>query len=122
MGPTKRFTELLAWQKAHEFTREVYRLTSVYPREEMYGLTSQFRRASVSVSANIAESYGRRGKDKLKFLHYAYASLQECKYYIILSVDLHYLKESVLDEQADLVARLLHSYMQAIRQNATTLS
>jgi four helix bundle protein len=88
----------------------------------MYGLTSQFRRAAVSVSANIAESYVRRGKDKLKFLNYAYASLQECKYYIILSVDLRYLDASVLDERADQVARLLHSYMQAIRQNPKGMS
>jgi len=70
MTPSKRFTELIVWQKAHQFVLLVYKLTKKFPKEEMFGLTSQFRRAAVSIPANIAEGFRRTGKkDKAKFFN-----------------------------------------------------
>lgn len=67
---TKSFEELLVWQKAHSFVLRVYRLTSEFPKSEQFGLTSQFRRAAVSIPANIAEGYKKKGKpDKLRFFN-----------------------------------------------------
>ena len=87
----KTFEDLLVWQKAHQFVLAVYRLTKTFPKEEIYGLSSQFRRAAVSIAANIAEGFRRRGDaDKLRFLNIAQGSLAECKYYVILSRDLGY--------------------------------
>ncbi len=91
MMPSSNFTELIVWQKAHQFTIGAYALTKGFPREEVYGLTSQFRRAAVSVTANIAESYSRKGdRDKLRFFNFAQSSLQECRYYLLLARDLDY--------------------------------
>ena len=83
------FVDLIVWQKAHEFTLSVYKTTRNFPREEIYGITSQFRRAAVSVAANIAEGYVKTGKaDKIRFFNMAQGSLEECRYYCILSKDL----------------------------------
>jgi len=87
----KTFEDLIVWQKAHHFVLAVYRLTKTFPKDEMYGLSSQFRRASISVAANIAEGFGKRGKaDKLRFLNIAQGSLEERRYYLILTRDLGY--------------------------------
>ena len=87
----KSFTDLVVWQKAHAFVLAVYRLTKSFPREEAYGLTSQFRRAAVSIAANIAEGFRKRGSaDKLRFLNIAQGSAEECRYYLILAKDLGY--------------------------------
>jgi len=77
---TKTFEDLLVWQKSHEFVLEVYKITKQFPKEEVYGLTSQFRRAAVSISANIAEGYKRKStKEKLRFYNISQASLEECR-------------------------------------------
>ena len=82
---TNTFEELIAWQKSRTFILHVYKLTKGYPDDERYGLVSQFRRAAVSIGANIAEGYKRVGKDdKLRFFNYAQASLEECRCYIKL--------------------------------------
>jgi four helix bundle protein len=120
MEVTANFTELIVWRKAHEFTMMTYTCTRVFPSDERYGLTSQFRRAAVSVAANIAEGYARKGaKDKLRFLNYADASLQECKYYVILAKDLCYLEDASLGEMAEEIGRLLFSYSRSVRRNST---
>ncbi|HEY0041523.1 MAG TPA: four helix bundle protein, partial [Flavisolibacter sp.] len=85
MEKSKTFEDLVVWQKAHAFTLTVYKITDAFPRYEIYGLTSQFRRAAVSIAANIAEGYRKKGtKNKLNFLNIAHSSLEECRYYIIL--------------------------------------
>ena len=87
----KVFTDLIVWQKAHIFVLEVYRYTEDFPKAEIYGLTSQFRRAAVSVPANIAEGFRKRGRaDKARFYNIAQGSLEECRYYLILGEDLGY--------------------------------
>lgn len=95
MKATKTFTDLIVWQKAHQFVLNVYKITLKFPKEEKYGLTSQFRRASVSIAANIAEGYKRKGtRDKLRFYNIAQASLEECRYFLILAKDLDYIHNS----------------------------
>ena len=89
------FHELKVWQKSHVLTREVYSATRTFPREERYGLTSQMRRASVSVAANIAEGCGRStGADFARFLHMALGSASELEYYVLLANDLDVLDSS----------------------------
>ena len=83
-GNAKTFEDLIVWQKAHQFVLEIYKLTSDFPGYELYGLTSQMRRAAVSIAANIAEGFGKRGKaDKVRFLNIAQGSLEESRYYLI---------------------------------------
>lgn len=90
-NPSKTFKDLLVWQKAHQFVLSVYSFTSNFPKYEMYGLTSQFRRASISIPANIAEGFKKKGiADKARFLNIAQGSLEECRYNIILTKDLQY--------------------------------
>ena len=87
--PAKTFQDLIVWQKSHEFVLSVYQLTRLFPREEIYGLTSQFRRAAVSIAANIAEGFRRRSRaDKARLMNISQASIEECRYYLILARDL----------------------------------
>ena len=110
--PAKRFQDLIVWQKAHQFVLSVYRYTAVFPKTEIYGLTSQFRRAAVSIPANIAEGFKKRTKpDKAKFLNIAQGSSEECRYYLILSNDLDYGDSAALLNQHEEVSKLLESYL-----------
>lgn len=96
--PAKMFKDLLVWQRAHEFVIAVYRYNGKFPKCEMYGLTSQFRRAAVSIAANIAEGFKKRGpKDKRRFLNISEGSLEECRYYLILSNEMGYGKNKELN-------------------------
>jgi len=114
--PARNFQDLIIWQKAHRFVLGVYRASKNFPREEIYGLTSQFRRAAVSVAANIAEGFKKRGRaDKIRFMNIAEGSLEECRYYLILSRDLGYGDPSKLFVQVEEVSKLLCSYCGAIR-------
>jgi four helix bundle protein len=121
MEKTKSFEELLVWQKAHEFVLLVYKITEDFPKHEIFGLTSQFRRAAVSIAANIAEGYKKKDyENKLNFLNIAHSSLEECRYYIILSKDLKYQNESKLIELIDETGKLLNAYSKAIVSNHST--
>lgn len=83
------FRKLTVWAKAHELTLEVYRLTSSFPKEELYGITSQMRRSSASVAANIAEGCGRTGDGEFhRFLVLASGSAVELEYFLLLARDL----------------------------------
>jgi four helix bundle protein len=114
-APAKNFEDLLVWQKAHALVLEVYRYTSAFPRSEVYGLSSQFRRAAISVTANIAEGFRRNGKsDKVRMLNIAEASLEECRYYLILANDLGYGSTENLRTQLSEVSRMLQAYGKAI--------
>ena len=91
---TYSFENVLAWQKAHAFVLLTYRVTRHFPEDEKFGLTSQFRRAAVSIEANIAEGYKKLSKaDKLRFFNISQGSLEEYRAYHILSRDLGYLFE-----------------------------
>lgn len=87
----KSFEDVEIWQKAHGFVLGIYRLSETFPKAEIFGLTSQLRRAAVSISANFAEGFKKLGKaDKLRFFNIAQGSLEECRYYLILARDLGY--------------------------------
>jgi len=119
MEKAKSFTDLIVWQKAHEFVLSVYNLTSDYPKAETYGLVSQFRRAAVSILANIAEGFVKKGKaDKLRYYNIAQGSIQECKYYIILSKDLNYIENKNLINLLEDIAELLQAYMNTLKSNS----
>ncbi len=113
--PAKTFEDLIVWQKAHQFVLAVYRLSQGFPRSETYGLSSQFRRASVSVAANIAEGFKKRGNaDKIRFLNIAQGSLEESRYYLILVRDMEYGDVSEIRQLLEEVSKLLEAYSQAI--------
>lgn len=109
--PAKTFEDLLAWQKAHSFVLAVYRLSAVFPKYELYGLTSQLRRAAVSIAANIAEGFRKRGNaDKVRFFNIAQGSLEECRYYLILINDLEYGNISEANLLLEETSKLLTAY------------
>jgi four helix bundle protein len=111
LAPAKSFGQLIVWQKAHQFVLGVYRFTDNFPRAEIYGLTSQLRRAAVSIPANIAEGFKKRGRaDKVRFLNIAQGSLEECRYYLILAKDLNYGDTTKLQPQLEEVSKLLEAY------------
>ena len=111
----KTFRDVIGWQKAHAFVLDVYHLSEAFPKSELYGLTSQLRRAAVSIPANFAEGFKKRGKaDKLRYYNIAQGSIEECHYYLILAQDLRYAETSVLTYQLNGVARLLEAYAGAI--------
>ena len=113
--PARSFQDLIVWQKAHQFVISIYRLSKSFPAHELYGLTSQIRRAAVSIPANIAEGFKKKTKpDKARYLNIAQASLEECRYYLILAKDLKYDDTSKLLEQLGEVSKLLESYLTAI--------
>jgi four helix bundle protein len=113
--PARSFKELIVWQKAHQFVLEIYRFTRAFPSDEKFGLTSQIRRAAVSVPANIAEGFPKRGaNDKVRFFNIAQGSLEEVHYYLILAKDLGYGDSTKPVDLYDEVARLLNGYTTAI--------
>jgi len=111
LAPAKSFEQLIVWQKAHQFVLGIYRLTEDFPRKEIYSLSSQLRRAAVSIPANIAEGFKKRGRaDKVRFLNIAQGSLEECRYYSILARDLKYSDISQLNLQLAETSKLLEAY------------
>ena len=108
---TQKFQELIVWQKAHQFVLGVYIYTKSFPKEEIYSLTSQFKRAAISIAANIAEGYKKKGKaDKARFMNIAQGSLEECQYYLLLSKDLGYGENIELVGLLNEVSKMLKSY------------
>ncbi len=115
MKPAQTFQDLLVWQKAHAFVLEIYKLTSAFPKHETYALSQQMRRAAVSIPANIAEGFRRRGKpDKARFMNIAEGSLEECRYFLILARDLGYADTATLTASLEEVSRMLNAYARAI--------
>jgi four helix bundle protein len=116
--PAKRFTDLIVWQKAHQFALSIYHFTSGFPKDEIYGLTSQLRRAAVSIAANIAEGFKKTGPaNTIRFMNISQGSLEECRYYLILANDLNYGSTQELLTQLDEVGKLLAGYISAVKKN-----
>ena len=114
------FCDLAVWRKAHEFVLAVYSLTAEFPKYETYGLALQMRRAATSIPANIAEGFRRRGKaDKARFMNLAEASVEESRYYLILTTDLGYADTNRLMGLLEEVSRLLDAYTRAILASST---
>jgi four helix bundle protein len=114
----KDFRDLDVWRKAHEATLAVYRATSDFPKEEMYGLTSQMRRCSASIPANIAEGCGRRGNGEFhRFLTIAMGSASELEYHLLLSHDLGFLGQErfgLLTSQVQEIKKMLASLIRRV--------
>ena len=115
----RKYQELIAWQKAMRLVLEVYRVTGSWPREEQYGLTSQIRRAAVSVPANIAEGHGRTGaKEFLHALSVAHGSLYEAETHLLIANGLQYVDAATCDAllvQAAEVGRLIGGLIRSIK-------
>jgi four helix bundle protein len=115
------FRDLKVWQKAHRFVLDVYTATHAFPREELYGLTSQLRRAAVSIPTNMAEGCGRGTDiDFARFLQISLGSACESEYLLLLSRDLKYLPQTLHDALADAVIevkRMLAALMQTVRRD-----
>jgi len=113
--PSKTFTELIGGQKAHAFVLSAYKLTETFPKSETYGLSSQLRRAAVSIPANMAEGFKKRGPaDKARFMNMAQGSPEEVQHYLILAHDLTCAVTTNLRSQLDEVSRLLEGQASAI--------
>lgn len=109
------FTSLRIWQQAHKFALEIYKLTRKFPKEELYGLTSQIRRSTTSVSANIAESTGRyKLDDIIRFVVDARASVYETQSHLMIARDLEYITiieaEKIIEDYSQL-AKQINSYI-----------
>lgn len=118
METAKRFQDLIVWKKAHQFVLGCYKYTKHFPKEETYSLVTQFRRAAVSIPANIAEGFRKASRaDKARFLNIAQGSLEECRYYLILSRDLGYGDNLDLLQDIDEVGRILDAYVAAVRRS-----
>ena len=114
------FRNLLVWKEAHEFVLALYKVTTLFPKNEQFALIDQIRRAAVSVPANIAEGYARSSqKEFLQFLAISYGSLSEIEYYLELSRDLEIIssgKYIELDEKRHHVGILLYGLMESVRR------
>jgi four helix bundle protein len=111
----RSFHDLLVWQRAHEFVLLAYHYSEKFPRAEIYGLSSQLRRAAISIAANIAEGFKKRGRnDKVRFLNISQGSVEECRYYLLLTQDLGYGEPGVLEAKLTEVSKPLEGYTRAI--------
>ena len=109
------FRDLTVWQKSHDFVLAIYAFTAVFPKHETFGLASQMRRAAVSIPANIAEGFRRRGRaDEARFMNLAESSLDECDYYLVLAQDLGYGNTEALAPSLREVSRILRAYAAAL--------
>lgn len=116
----KDFKKLAVWEKSHKLTLAVYKATASFPKDELYGLTSQVRRASSSIPANIAEGCGREGDAEFaRFLQIAMGSASELQYHLLLAHDLGFLQTSLYTQlEIDVVEvkRMLTVFIQTLRK------
>lgn len=117
----KGFRKLKVWNEAHKLTLLVYRFTDKFPRQELFGLTPQLRRAVVSIAANIVEGHVKHSKKEfLHHLDFANGSLVEVEYYFELARDLKYISQEeyeILENQRIIVGNLLHGFIKSIKLN-----
>lgn len=115
----KGFRKLRVWQEAHEFVKMIYKATEKFPKEELFGLTSQIRRAVISIPANIVEGYAYRSNKKLlQYLNISSGSLAEVEYYLELAKDLGFFNEreyQELEDQRRKVGAYLTKFIKAIK-------
>jgi four helix bundle protein len=114
----KNYKELKVWQKPYQLCLDVYKATKAFPKEELYGLTSQIRRSAVSIPSNIAEGYGRKTTPEyIRFLYIAYGSNCELETQTLLSEDLGYIEEDkLIKQQNDIgeVERMLKALIKSL--------
>lgn len=119
MGTILSFKDLVVWQKSHQFVLGIYSVTAGFPKEEIYALTSQIRRAAVSIPANIAEGFRKKTlPNKINFISHSEGSLEEVKYYLILAKDLNYISSIDFEKltlDAEEVSKLISGYSKSIK-------
>jgi four helix bundle protein len=119
-----RFSDLTVWQKAHELTLATYKLTEKFPRSEQFGIVSQLRRSAASVSANIAEGFGRRTtKELLRCLQISRGELEETRYFLILSRDLNHISPAEFESmngRCDSVGQLINALGRSLKNRLYT--
>jgi four helix bundle protein len=117
------FRELKVWHKAHQLTLDVYRATKSFPREELYSLTNQIRRAAISIGANIAEGAGKNSRPEFAwFLQIALGSASELEYHLLLARDLGYLVSEIHEQLSQEVVetkKMLSGFIQYLDQRKT---
>jgi four helix bundle protein len=117
----KNFRELKVWHKSHQLTLNIYQVTARFPQQELYGLTSQIRRASASIPANIAEGCGRGSDaDLARFLQIAMGSASELEYHLLLACDLNFIESShyqQLNSDVTEIKRMLASFIQKLKSS-----
>jgi four helix bundle protein len=117
---SQSFRQVVVWQKAHAFTLAIYRLTEAFPKHEMFVLTSQLRRAAMSMPSNFVEGFRKRTKpDKLRFYNIAQGSADECLYQRILAHALSYADTTTLQTDLEEVSRLLQGYINGLERDGT---
>lgn len=120
MGKVNSFHDLEIWKLSHQLVLDIYKLTKTFPKEEEYRLISQLTRAAVSIPANIAEGMGRYSrKEFINFLTIARGSLEECKYFILLSRDLNFInlvEYNTLTEKFDKVGKMINALITSIKR------
>ncbi len=119
MSSIQSFKDLIVWQKSMLLAKKVYILTENYPKNEMYGIVSQMRRASVSIPSNIAEGYGRKSrKEYSQFYSIAYGSLLELETQLLLSFDLGFIKETefkTINSTTEEVSKMLFTMIEKLK-------
>lgn len=117
----QNYKELKVWEKAHDFTLKIYEATKIFPKEEIYSLTNQLRRAASSIPANIAEGCGKKSQlDFANFLNIALGSANEAEYYVILSKDLKYLSADTYEELLKIINEVKAMLIALINKVRTT--
>lgn len=116
------FRKIQVWEKSHKLTLQLYKITSSFPKDELYGLTSQIRRAAASIPANIAEGGGRNTQTELaRFFHIAGGSASELEYHLILAHDLGYIDSEIypeLNTSINEIKRMLNGFEKTVQSNA----
>ena len=124
MPDNKSYTQLEVWKKSRELVKEIYILTQLFPKEELYSLTSQIRRASISIPSNIAEGIGRNfNKETLQFLHFSRGSIYEVETQVYLALDLGYNTQEQLNNillKIEECRRLLHGFISYYKNKTIT--
>src|SRR5688572_33227543 len=116
MERARSFEDVIVWQRSHQFVLDTYKLSEDFPKHELFGLTSQLRRAAVSIPANFAEGFRKVTKpDKLRFYGISLSSLEECRYYLRLAKDLSYAETAALRGQLEEISKMLTRYTARIR-------
>jgi four helix bundle protein len=119
--PLKSYKDLIVWQKAYQLTLMIYKETEKFPKSEVFGISSQLRRASVSIASNIAEGYQRQhGGEYIQFLSIAFGSCAEVETQLLICKDLHYLSDDIaviLIKLLTEVGKMLYALITRIKEN-----
>ncbi|MBI2086787.1 MAG: four helix bundle protein [Candidatus Zambryskibacteria bacterium] len=120
IGKIEKFQDLNVWKEGHQLVIQIYKISRLFPKEEAFGLTSQIRRAVVSITSNIAEGFGRQSyKDKHNFYQMAFGSIIEVRNQLLISRDVGYVNNSdfqILDEQAVKVEKICRGLIKKSRE------